>query len=78
MSATPALKFSALTPISRSTPISDLPDRMFVSECAAALGVSSGCVYSMIAREELRAVRIGRLVRIPRSEVARLMNGDPE
>ena len=71
----PALKFSAPAPITRSTPVSDLPDRMFISEAAAALGVSSGCIYSMVARKELFAVRVGRLLRIPRSEIARLMDG---
>jgi excisionase family DNA binding protein len=68
-----ALKFPA--PISRSTPIADLPDRMFISECAAVLGVTPGTVYSMVSRGELRAVNIGRLKRIPRSEVQRLMDG---
>jgi excisionase family DNA binding protein len=63
-------------PISRATPISELPDRMFISEVAAALGVSAGCVYGMVNRGELRAVKIGRLMRIPRSEVARLMAGE--
>ena len=75
MSAKLAIKFPP-TSISRSTPISDLPDRMRVDEVAAALGVSSGCVYSMIANGSLRAISVGRLKRIPRSELARLMNGE--
>lgn len=42
------------------------------ADFAAACGLSVGAVRSMIARGELRAVRLGRAVRIPLSELTRL------
>jgi excisionase family DNA binding protein len=47
-----------------------VPDYVRVS------GVSKSAVYDAIARGEIRAVRVGRRLLIPRSEFARLLTGD--
>lgn len=43
-----------------------------VEEFAALIGVSPGCVYGMVQRGELRHVRAGRRVLIPRTVLAEL------
>ena len=44
-----------------------------IDETAAILKVSSKTVQRLLARGDLRAVRIGRLVRIPSAEIDRLI-----
>lgn len=46
-----------------------------VDEAAAMLGVGRAHLYNMITRGEVRAVRLGRTVRIPSAEVRRLLSG---
>lgn len=43
-----------------------------VPELAQTLGVHKNHVYNLIQKGELRAVRLGRSVRIPRVELERL------
>ena len=45
-----------------------------VSEAARAMGVSDRMVWRLIAKRELRAVKIGRCTRIPCSEIERIAN----
>lgn len=45
---------------------------MTVSEAAGWLRCSPDCVYDAIRREEIRAIRVGRLIRIPQSELLKL------
>jgi excisionase family DNA binding protein len=42
------------------------------AEAAEALGVSVATIYRLIGRGEIRAVKIGRAVRIHRDELERL------
>lgn len=44
-----------------------------VQEAAEIFGISPITVYRLVRRGELKAVRFGRRVRIPRSEVERLL-----
>ena len=46
-----------------------------VDEAAAILKVSSKTVRRLLAQGDLKAVRVGRLVRIPSSEIDRLIAG---
>ena len=39
-------------------------------------GVSKSAIYDAISRGEIRSVRVGRRLLIPRSEFARLLTGD--
>lgn len=47
-----------------------------VPEYVRVSGASKSAVYDAIARGEIRAVRVGRRLLIPRSEFARLLSGD--
>jgi excisionase family DNA binding protein len=53
--------------ITRFTAIRDLPELLRVEEAAAVLDVSTYLVYEMVKRGELPSVRLGRLVRVPRT-----------
>ncbi len=44
-----------------------------ISECQTALGLGRSKVYELVTSGELRAIHIGRAVRIPASEVARFV-----
>lgn len=45
------------------------PTTLSVDEYAALVGCSRDAVYDAVHRGEIRAVRIGRLIRIPRQPV---------
>jgi len=55
--------------------VSATPQLLRVDEAATILNVSSKTIRRLIARGDLRVVRIGRLVRIPSSEIERLIAG---
>ena len=42
-------------------------------QTAAIFNVSVDAVYDGVTRGEIRALRLGRLIRVPRAEVARLL-----
>lgn len=58
--------------------LADLPLVLNADEAAGVLRVSRWQIYESIKRGELRAVRLGRCLRIPRDEVARLLGGPPD
>lgn len=47
-------------------------------ELAAALRVSKWTVYDSIKRGEIHAIRLGRCIRIPQAELARLLGEPPD
>lgn len=50
-----------------------MPERelLRVEEVQAILGIGRSKVYEMVAQGELPTIRLGRLVRVPRGELAR-------
>jgi len=52
-----------------------LPLVLTVDEVAAALRVAKWTIYDMVKRGDLHAVHVGRKIRIPRSEIDRLLTG---
>ena len=52
--------------------LAEAPEFLNVSQVAEVLRISRALVYSMIARGDLKAVRCGRLVRIPREALEKL------
>lgn len=58
--------------------LADLPLVLSAEETADVLRVSKWQVYESIKRGELRAVRLGRCLRVPREEIARLLGGPPD
>ncbi|HEX2043281.1 MAG TPA: helix-turn-helix domain-containing protein [Acidimicrobiales bacterium] len=55
--------------------LDDLPLVLTVEETAEALRTSPWRVYKSVAAGELRAVKLGRCLRIPRQAIIDLLNG---
>jgi excisionase family DNA binding protein len=53
--------------ITRETPFENLPEMLRVEEAAAWFDVSKGAIYELASTGKLASVRLGRLLRIPRS-----------
>ncbi len=49
--------------------MNDAPMLLTVPETARLLRISRNLAYELVARGELPAVRLGRVIRIPRSEL---------
>jgi excisionase family DNA binding protein len=47
---------------------------MNVAEFASALGITKACVRRWILERKITSVKIGRLVKLPASEVARIVD----
>lgn len=47
----------------------DLPRFLTVKETGEALRISTSSVYEAIQRDEIKAIRVGSQLRIPRSEI---------
>jgi len=56
--------------------LEDLPLVLTVVEVAAELRCARWCVYEMVKRGDLRAVHVGRNLRIPRAELGRFLAGE--
>ena len=58
----------------KSQPLPNIDEEPFVNveRGASVLGCSPGVVYRLVNSGELEAVRVGRLLRIPTSELHRL------
>jgi excisionase family DNA binding protein len=70
--------FEAATPVRRRASVhsqsTQLALVLSVDEFASALRVNRRTIIRMIDRELIRAVRVGRVLRIPRSELDRLLS----
>jgi excisionase family DNA binding protein len=58
-------------------PLAWLPDMLTVKEVAAILRVGRNQLYQAVARGEVRAVRIGRTIRIPKTALLGLLATPP-
>jgi excisionase family DNA binding protein len=54
-----------------------LPEMLTVKEVAAILRVGRNQLYQAVARGEVRAVRIGRTIRIPKTVLLDLLTTPP-
>jgi excisionase family DNA binding protein len=61
--------------ITRTTRVEDLPELLRVPEAAAWLGVSAGVVYALAQSGALRSVKLGRLLRVPRTALLSMAKG---
>jgi len=61
--------------ITRTTPLSELPELLRVPEAAAWADVSEGCIREAIHRGQILGIRLGRLVRVPRNGLAAWVGG---
>lgn len=57
-------------------PFEDLPDVLTTEQAASALQVDCKTVRSMVRRGELRGVRCGRLIRIPKAALVAFCGGE--
>lgn len=57
-------------------PFEGLPDVLTTEQAASALQVDRKTVRSMVRRGELRGVRCGRLIRIPKAALVEFCEGD--
>lgn len=55
--------------ISRETPLDRLPEFLTVEETARFLDTSKGCVYEAIKAGQLKALKVGRLLRVYRTSL---------
>jgi excisionase family DNA binding protein len=62
-----------VTPIDHTVAASRPPSLLRVRDVEADLGLGKSKIYDMIGKGELKAVRIGRSVRVPRVEVERFL-----
>jgi len=59
-----------------TTALEDMPLVLTVIEAAEALRVARWLIYDMVKRGDLRAVHVGRNLRIPRAELGRFLAGE--
>lgn len=62
-------------PITRHTRFEDLPDLLSVEEVRAYLGLGRSTMYELIRRKELDHIRFGRVIRVPRTSIERIIAG---
>jgi len=55
-----------MTKIERTTPIEELPQFLSIGEFSDHLGVGKSTVYQLIQKGELRVLRVGGRILIPR------------
>lgn len=53
----------------------DLPLALTVCQVADLLGVSKNTAYNLVRSGQLRSVRVGRQIRVPRSALENYLNG---
>ena len=59
--------------MTRRLRLRDAPDALSVKECAQVLGVSCDVIYECVQRDEIRALRLGRRIVVPRAELQRVL-----
>lgn len=68
---------AAAAPIARATRVSDLPEFLTVDEFADYMQIGRGLAYELARSDSrLRAVRLGRLLRISREAITALANDE--
>ena len=62
--------------ITPQTPAHDLPEFLTPQEICAYLRLGRATVYDLIRRGALPVVRFGRVLRVPRAQLLRFINGN--
>ena len=58
--------------VTRHTPVDELPQLLTIDEVCTWLDIGRSLGYDLVRREEISSIRLGRLVRVPRAELAKL------
>jgi excisionase family DNA binding protein len=74
---TPPDQAAAGAPGHIGDPLTRLPEMLTVKEVATILRVGRNQLYQAVARGEVRAVRIGRTIRIPKTALLDLLATPP-
>jgi excisionase family DNA binding protein len=61
-----------------TTALAELPDVLTAEEAAGFLQCSTWLVYDLVKKGQLAGLRLGRLVRIPKAELARFIGAERE
>ena len=56
-----------LAPITRATPMEDLPEFLSPEEFRTYMGIGRATCYDLLRRGEIPSVRFGRAIRVPKS-----------
>lgn len=64
------LRSAKALPISRATRFEELPELLTVPELAIFAGVGTAVIYDGINRGDIKVVKLGRIFRVPRRQVA--------
>ena len=59
--------------ITRGTKFADWPELLSVDEVAAVTNVGRNAIYDLIKRGEIKAVKFGRLLRVPKASLLDVM-----
>jgi excisionase family DNA binding protein len=65
--ATPERASSAPRVLDRRTPFADLPELLSPEEFRAAVGIGRTALYDALRRGEIRHLKFGRTIRIPKT-----------
>ena len=57
--------------------VDGLPELCTIEEVAAVLRIGRTLAYELARCGQIRAVRLGRLIRVPRAEIERIVRGEP-
>ena len=57
------------------TSFQDLPLVMTPAEAAQALGIGRNSIYALLRSGELRSIRVGKLIKIPRTALEEYLQG---
>lgn len=62
-------------PVDRTLSLDDLPEFLSPEEFRRYLGLGRSTVYELLRRDELRHVRFGRCIRIPKAVLREFASG---
>jgi excisionase family DNA binding protein len=58
--------------------LSGLPAALTPDEARQVLRIGRNRIYELIAEGQVRAVRLGKRLIVPRTELERILNGEPQ
>jgi excisionase family DNA binding protein len=64
--------------VTRWTKPEDLPEMLTPEEGRIWIGAGRSLMFDLLRRQEIRSIRVGRLIRIPRAALVAFANGTEE
>jgi excisionase family DNA binding protein len=66
----PTIELTFDASVTRATPLDQLPEFLSPEEFRRYVGIGRSTIYDLLRRDELKHVRFGRCIRIPKSVLA--------